>query len=163
MRYTMKLTSIHLQNYRAHRDLRVEFSTNFNVVAGINGSGKTSLLKGISEGLAGLLMGVPNLIPHVFKEVDYAYVSAVHTEGRYRFEPLFPVTVKAEGRVVENDFTITVKKASDVAQLAFEGRSPLRDLIQGRGNSQPTQGHIVLPVVAFYRANRQWIADRSQV
>ena len=159
----MKLTSIHLQNYRAHRDLRVEFSTNFNVVAGINGSGKTSLLKGISEGLAGLLMGVPNLIPHVFKEVDYAYVSAVHTEGRYRFEPLFPVMVKAEGRAVENDFTITVKKASDVAQLSFEGRSPLRDLIQGKGNSQPTQGHIVLPVVAFYRANRRWLAERSQV
>lgn len=159
----MKLTSIHLQNYRAHTDLRVEFNATFNVVAGINGSGKTSLLKGIAEGVAGLLWGIPNVPSSPLGEPAYAHVSALYVEGRYRFEPLFPVTVKTEGRAVENDFTITVKKASDVAQLAFEGRSPLRDLIQGRGNSQPTQEHIVLPVVAFYRANRQWIAERSQV
>lgn len=159
----MKLTSIHLQNYRAHRDLRVEFNATFNVVTGINGSGKTSMLKGVADGLASLLYGIPNVPSSPLGEPAYTHVSAIPVEGRYRFEPLFPVTVKAEGRAVENDFTRTVKKASDVAQLAFEGRSPLRDLIQGKDNGQPTQEHIVLPVVAFYRANRQWIADRSQV
>jgi len=55
----MRLTSIHLQNYRAHQDLHVEFNARFNLVAGINGSGKTSLLKGIAEGLnAGVRISV---------------------------------------------------------------------------------------------------------
>lgn len=159
----MRLTSIHLQNYRAHPDLRVDFNATFNVVVGINGSGKTSLLKGIAEGLAGLLHGVPNVPVSSLSESGYAYVSTLQVEGRYRFEPRFPVSIAAEGYAIESNFSVTVKKASDVTSVTFEGRSPLRDRIRGRGNDQPVQEQIVLPVVAFYRANRQWLAERSQL
>ena len=42
----MRLDSIHLTNYRCFEKLKVEFAPGFNVLCGVNGSGKTSLLKG---------------------------------------------------------------------------------------------------------------------
>jgi len=45
----MRLHSIRLMNYRCFRDITVDLKAGFNVVAGANGSGKTSLLKGIGE------------------------------------------------------------------------------------------------------------------
>ena len=46
----MRLDSIHLTNYRGHADLKVDFGPGFNVVVGVNGSGKTSLLRGVRTG-----------------------------------------------------------------------------------------------------------------
>lgn len=153
----MKLTSIHLQNYRAHRDLRVEFNAKFNVVAGINGSGKTSLIKGISEGLGGVLQGLPNVPTSIYSELGYVHVSAVPFKGRYRFEPQFPVLITTKGNLAGKDFTQTLKKTSDVAQQTTNGGCPMYETFN-KGETSP-----VMPVVAFYRANRQWIAERSQV
>ncbi|MCL2524443.1 MAG: AAA family ATPase [Betaproteobacteria bacterium] len=160
----MKLTSIHLQNYRAHQDLRVEFNACFNVIAGINGSGKTSLLKGIAETLSGSIFGLPNIPAPIFGEPAYAYVNTVQVEERYRFEPQFPVVVEAKGRALASDFTIEVRKDSDIAPSRTPGgNSPLRDAIHRRENSLAAQKEIILPITAFYRANRQWLAERSQV
>lgn len=159
----MKLTSIHLQNYRAHKDLPVGFPADFNVVAGINGSGKTSLLKGVAEALSGLLHGIPNIPSPLLGEPACAHVITSNVEGRYRFEPQFPVVIKAAGYLLGSDFNTTVIKASDVTHATREGRSPVRDLIAGIGSGEQSQRQIVLPVVAFYRANRQWLAEPSQV
>ena len=40
----MKLKSLRLTNYRGMRDLRLEFSEQVNVLAGVNGAGKTAVL-----------------------------------------------------------------------------------------------------------------------
>ena len=160
----MKLTSIHLQNYRAHRDLSVEFNAGFHVVVGINGSGKTSLLRGIREALDGLLFwGSPNLASAIFGEPEHAYVGILQVERRYRFEPQFPVTVTATGNKMAQDFKIAIRKTSDVARPVVEGRSSLLDAISGRKNDPIAQGPVILPLVAFYRANRQWPVERAQV
>jgi predicted ATP-dependent endonuclease of OLD family len=51
----MRINSIQLVNCRGFADRTVEFGAMLNVLAGSNGSGKTSVLKGISEvQLAGL-------------------------------------------------------------------------------------------------------------
>ena len=39
----MKITSVVLKNYRMHERLSVDFKDGFNVVVGVNGSGKSSV------------------------------------------------------------------------------------------------------------------------
>lgn len=157
----MKLTSIHLQNYRAHQDLSVEFNGAFNVVAGVNGSGKTSLLRGISETLSGALQGTVAGGP--LGDPDCAYISTSHIDGRYRFEPRFPVTATLEGHVSQGDFTLTVKKDNEVAHPAVLGESPVRKMISPGAGGDTGASAVTLPILAFYRANRQWVSKPSQV
>ena len=40
----MKLESVHLKNFRAFKELKLDFHPNLNVIAGINGAGKTTIL-----------------------------------------------------------------------------------------------------------------------
>jgi DNA repair exonuclease SbcCD ATPase subunit len=47
----MRIESIRLENYRCHADLTVQFGPGFNVIVGVNGSGKTSLLGAVCEAL----------------------------------------------------------------------------------------------------------------
>ncbi|SDH61091.1 AAA family ATPase [Paraburkholderia phenazinium] len=63
----MKFDKVRLTNYRCHRDLEACFTPNFNVLIGVNGSGKTSLLRAIAETFSGFIhfaaLGT-TLIPH---------------------------------------------------------------------------------------------------
>ena len=40
----MKFESIHLKNFRAFKELKLDFHPKLNVIAGINGAGKTTIL-----------------------------------------------------------------------------------------------------------------------
>lgn len=155
----MKLTSIHLQNYRAHRDLRVEFADGFNAVAGINGSGKTSLLKGIGEALAGILQAVPNVSTSLLTDPACTHVSTLHVGGRYRFEPRYPITVTARGRHGEAEFEFEVRKTDEVAYPSCHPLSPFHQAI----SEAASHSKVHLPVLALYRANRQWQGQPSEM
>ena len=41
----MKLKSIELQNFRCYENLRIELDKSFNIIVGINGTGKTAILE----------------------------------------------------------------------------------------------------------------------
>jgi len=161
----MKLTSVHLQNYRAHQDLRVEFNKHFNLVAGINGSGKTSLLKGISEALNATIHGVMYGGESILGSADCVHVKPFEYEGRYRFEAQFPVIVSMTGHALSRDFSIAVKKSIDGPNFGVEGQSPLQKVIWSQSNIQPGHEHetVVFPLIAFYRANRQWVKEQNQI
>lgn len=160
----MRLDSIHLQNYRAHKDLHVQLKERFNVVVGVNGSGKTSLLKGLCDSLTGLFRGnyaFSSIGP--FQEDAYSHTETIERNGRYRFEPRYPVSIRATGRAFDGDFDWTISKVSEIASADMGGRPPSAALKDIRKQA-PTEGDVeqVLPVVAFYRANRQWAAARSE-
>ena len=45
----MWIERLHLSNYRCFEDFEIAFRPGFNVIAGVNGSGKTSLLMGLCQ------------------------------------------------------------------------------------------------------------------
>jgi len=87
----LRLESVRLENYACFKDITVEFNPGFNVVVGVNGSGKTSLLDGIFNYLAVITDGVL-YSPSPEKPLNPRIEIQAH-EGRYRFEEQFPVSV----------------------------------------------------------------------
>lgn len=49
----MRIASVHVQNFRSHRDFLCTFSPEVTLITGVNGSGKTSLLEAIYIALQG--------------------------------------------------------------------------------------------------------------
>lgn len=157
----MRLDSIHLKNYRCHADLTVNFAPGFNVVVGVNGSGKTSLLKGVCDSLYGLIAGI-NMLHHIqpISEPGYARLLASTSEGRVRFEPQYPVKVSAAGEAFDTGCAWTWTRTSQVDSAQVSGQFPgqiWQSIQQSSGPAAEAKLAVThLPLVAFYRANRHW-------
>ncbi|MGN4155110.1 AAA family ATPase [Burkholderia gladioli] len=158
----MRLDSIVLENYRGFRHLSVRFQPGFNVLAGVNGSGKTSILKGAREALTGLTyhLSLPsaNLAP--FGELGSVRVESTVAAKRYRFEEQYPAQVEAIGEAFGQAMSWSVALPKPIGGLQFGGRQP-GQVWQAASSDQnpddsPMNSPRSLPIVAFYPAYRQW-------
>ena len=149
----MKLKSIHLQNYRAHKDLTVKFDAPFTVVAGVNGSGKTSLLEGIAEVLPCFSVGAqytetPSFPLDSFKGINFVHLRTDETNGRFRFERQYPVQIAADSELYGMEMEWEAVKYDGVTKAQYTNN--IRgDIVQ----------ETMQPLFAFYRARRSWQAD----
>ena len=158
----MKINSIHLINYRCHASLKVDFKAGFNVIVGVNGSGKTSLLKAICDALTGF-SGYPPLSNgnyQALSETNLVRLKAESIQGRYRFEPQYPVKVSTMADAFEEECGWTFAK-NNQSHYETTGRLPWQiwqSIQQAIGQPDDDDSHTLftLPIIAFYRANRYW-------
>ena len=54
----MRINQIHLKNFRCYEDVSIEFHPRFNVLVGINGTGKTSILEALRIAIGSLFLSV---------------------------------------------------------------------------------------------------------
>nr|WP_243687341.1 AAA family ATPase [Methanobacterium formicicum] len=47
----MIIESLHMTNFKSHRDTRIEFDTGISIIIGGNGAGKSSILEAVSFAL----------------------------------------------------------------------------------------------------------------
>lgn len=159
----MRFVSIHLTNYKCHASLNVDFKPGFNVIVGVNGSGKTSLLKAVCDALTGFSMHISghNVSYQALSDPNVARLKGEVNHGRYRFEPQYPVKVSATAEAFEQPSVCiwSVQKTSQVGHPQQSGTSPGQvwqtiQLISGQEAEAARQ--LALPIIAFYRANRHW-------
>lgn len=153
----MRLNSIVLKNYRCFRDLTVTFRPGFNVIAGVNGSGKTSILKGVREALTAYAsyISVPGGTVPPFAEPSAVRVEMNVTAGRYRFEERYPVHVAGVGEAFGQFVEWTTAKTVQAGHVHSEGNPPglvWRSMQSAQGDAAP----FTLPIIAFYPAYRNW-------
>lgn len=155
----MKIESIKLKNYRAHESLSVDFQPGFNLVVGVNGSGKTSLLNAIREALSSLPLNLHARSGFVaLNEQDAAYSRTESINGRIRFEPQYPVDVSIVGTIFDRRVNWGVEKPNQVSMVDFTGLQPFQVLSEVQKTRQDAE--IPFPLIAFYRAGRQWNGAR---
>ncbi|MGE1092658.1 AAA family ATPase [Pseudomonas sp. 29] len=147
----MRLDRLHIKNFRCYEDATFDFQPGFNLVVGVNGSGKTSLLQAIAASFHefGVAMTLGNL------KVNDENVRFVidRFEGRSRFERKFPHLIEAKGKllgasewkIIRHTFESPHLTDTNVADEIFELTSKLN-----------RQEQTDLPVLAFYRSNRRW-------
>ncbi len=150
----MRIEKIHLKNYRCHADLEVHFQSGFNVIVGINGSGKTSLLRGICEILRSLVENANEKEPYTspVHEQGFARLVSINVGGRYRFEEQAPTELRAIGEAFNGQYwntTISMEGEIETTQSSSESSS------RRWWQAYDTDG-VNFPLLNFYRANRNW-------
>jgi predicted ATP-binding protein involved in virulence len=158
----VRIDSIHLTNYRCHADLRVDFRPGFNLIAGVNGSGKTSLLTAVCDALTEFSnwLNIPSGNYQALADANVARLKVETIHGRYRFEPQYPVKVSATAEAFDTKCDWTLQKTSQPDNPQIQGQSPglaWHDKQQATGQSgEEIRTRLALPLIAFYRANRHW-------
>lgn len=157
----MRLNSVHLENYKCHVSLKVNLKPGFNVIVGVNGSGKTSLLKAICDSLTGFTawISLPFSDHSPLGESNVARLKGEVVQGRYRFEIQFPVRVTATAEAFGHGTGCTwaIEKSSQVNHPQQSGNSPGRIWKEKQRIAASIEvPEAPLPIVAFYRASRHW-------
>jgi len=154
----MKIEQVRLVNYRGHRDLTVNFSSQFNVLVGVNGSGKTSLLAAIAQSFFGLTSYMPQVVSQQWAD-DSVRVERFETGGRVRFERQYPTSIEARGTFLDQSIAWALERPSEASTTLISGTPP-GVLWQQETACAKQPGEVntqaVLPVLALYRADRQW-------
>ncbi len=149
----MIINRLKLKNFKGFEELSVEFHPHFNVVIGINRSGKTSLLEGLRIGLGSFFLGIDEQevrSPRI-RDNDIHFVTYEHSR-----EFQFPVCVECEGIVNGKNIRwirerrgkkngTTFKDAWNISAIAIDLQTQIRH------GKEPD-----MPVLAYYATNRLW-------
>lgn len=147
----MRLDRLHIQNFRCYEDATFDFQPGFNLVVGVNGSGKTSLLLAVAasfkdvSGSVGVYSGFP-------REQDARFVIDDYN-GRIRFERRYPISLEANGDVFGHRNWSSIKLRPD--EIANPD-SALVDTVRGKVEDLSQTTTTDLPLLAFYQGNRRW-------
>jgi predicted ATP-binding protein involved in virulence len=149
----MRLDRLHLQNFRCYEDATFEFQPGFNLVVGVNGSGKTSLLQAAITSLSPFINVLSD--QYIWGGIDKDEIIRFvvdNYEGRVRFERRLPLVIEATGQAF-SETNWRIAKAGK--EIKFTPADPFAEAASIRTEINSAQ-LVNLPIVAFYKASRRW-------
>lgn len=150
----MRIDHLKVQNFRCFEQAEFNFSPRFNLLVGVNGAGKTSLLKAIVAAMATPLNGLEKATIWPHAEEGNARLELVETHGRARYERCYPVRLDVSGAIAGASRSWWLTHEGPGNQPKWE-HTVLRALSEMA--ARVVQGTAdALPVVAFYSSERRW-------
>jgi predicted ATP-binding protein involved in virulence len=161
----MKIRQLELKNFRCFDQKTFEFSDQFNVLIGDNGTGKSAILDALAIGVGSFLLGINSINSRDISDDDIRRIIRIDTIPPTS-EKILPVVVSCEGcfediakmswtrelRVVDGRTTRT--GAKEIISYAKQLQDKVRIQKQDRDK-------IILPVISYYGTNRLWSAKKD--
>lgn len=155
----MKLTSAKIRNFRGIEEWNITFEPGFNLIKGVNGRGKTSVLEAIAVGLGGFVAGLEGVATRHFSKDEIRQVYTTVGDGSYNKKIIVPTEVYLE---------------ADVDGESYEWLRGRKDIKTSRSTIQPrdicqkaelmaNEENKELPVLAYLGAGRVWSQRREKV
>lgn len=86
----MKLTSATVKNFKGIEEWNIMFQPGFNLIKGVNGRGKTSVLEAIAVGLGGFVAGLDGVATRHFSKEEIRQVYTTVGDGSYDKRTVVP-------------------------------------------------------------------------
>lgn len=160
----MKIDKLYLKNFRNIEEASYEFPTNFTVVIGMNGAGKSTILHALRVAAGAYFMGMPS------SQVKNRHISKDEVRmTNNKFELLHhPVIVEAEGVFPEKNSPITWRRrilrenGSNTSSIEDVGaiRALAADKYQKMKEEETDE--LDLPLIAYFGINRVFGTARKR-
>ncbi len=177
----MRLTKLHIENFRGIEKFEIDFLDQFTVLIGENGTGKTSVLDALAIGLSSIGIEIPptrfnqisatSIVKDIQPEdirmeifADYhkrklplkIYLSALSIDKGISWSRIFMERGK-EYPTAEKEHTIFVDEESIGSHIINEDG----DILQLKKSYNDPKEDTQLPLIAYYGTRRLWSNDRK--
>lgn len=164
----MRLRRLQVSNFRGFEDRTLDFHPNFNVLIGINGVGKTTILEAAAVALSGWLLSFPGPDARQIRSSDVRRVELL--EGsRFRSLQQFPVSVSAvgefdlDGSVWEGPREVSWSRSLDRpnGRTTSNGARDIKRFASDVIDQVQAGIRVTLPVIRYFGAGRLWETVRA--
>lgn len=158
----MKIEQLEVKNFKGFAHKVMEFSPQFNMLVGDNGTGKTAVLDALAVGIGTLLLGFDDIVSRTIKSQEIRYID--RELGQITtFEPQYPVIVRCRGKINETERLTwersLSKKGSKTSNKAAKSLIQYAEQCQ----EQVRQGEIItLPLISYYSTGRLWLQKKEK-
>lgn len=154
----MYLEQIHVQNYKAIKDLTIDLKSGVNLLIGDNGAGKTSLLEGIAVVLGGLFVNVAGVSTKNIMKDDVRMQVRPLGDASTAIEYCEPVAVGCKLHTCDGqDFSWNRIKEEVSATHTKIDKKDVCTWMKNMTNHADT----LLPLISFQSAARVWKVKRG--
>ncbi len=154
----MRIDRLVIENFKGFKHREFTFHPQFNLIAGVNGTGKTSLLDALSIAMGSWLLGFDGCSTRHIRPQE---VFLAHF-GEKGFEPQFPCLVEAQGQVEHQSLTWRRVLTTPGGRTTYGEARSIKDLAGQVHDSVRSGGDDLLPLLSYYGTGRLWNIPREQ-
>jgi predicted ATP-binding protein involved in virulence len=165
----MRIDEITLKNFKKFEQQQFRFAPSFNLLVGRNGSGKTTILDGISVAMGSWLLGMASFnkdckARSIEREEARLKCIQYNKEGSrfVRYEYQHPVVVQARGEVAGEVLEWRRTLESQSGRTTTTGASNLKWRATKAGRmAMRGEEDVTLPLISYYGTGRIWQQPRD--
>lgn len=156
----MKIHELFIENFHGFEKRYINFSEQFTVLVGDNGTGKTGILDALAVALGSFLSGLDGVQSRHIRRDEYFRKIYIHG-GLSDVQMQFPVKITSkgniEGKTLEWSRSVNSQKGSTTSKEAksiIEYASTLQKEVSA-GEA------VILPVISYYGTGRLWLQKKE--
>lgn len=160
----MRIDRLTVRSFKGFRNREFLLHPQFNLVAGINGTGKTSLLDALSVAAGSWLLGLRGMKHREISRDDVRLEVFGLTKGRSsdaRWEAQYPCSVEASGVVQGKKLTWARQLKGPSARTTQIESKPIQELSAAADRLLRAGKDTLLPLIGYYRTGRLWNAPKE--
>lgn len=164
----MRIDYLRLQNFKGFEDREFSFHPQFNLVVGVNGTGKTSLLDALAVAAGSWFLGMSGYDTRHIRPQEVR-LAGVEQSGTARgqtppvltWEPQYPCDVEAGGEVVGERMSWSRSLSGPGGRTTYRDARQLKELASKTGDAARSRA-VLLPLISYYGTGRLWDVPRDQ-
>jgi predicted ATP-binding protein involved in virulence len=151
------IKKITLRNFKCYKELTLNLKSGINILYGVNGTGKTSILKAINMAASAFLGSFKTLETQPFMPSDLRL--AIQNGMPYP-QYQFPIEIETEGLVLNTKVNWSIGQKSMNASSFFRHSTSLK-LISETADTAVRQGETLnLPLIAYFSTQRLFVQSK---
>lgn len=160
--FLMRIDHLTIENFRGFARREFSFHPEVNLIVGVNGTGKTSLLDALAVALGGWFIGIPGYDTRPIRRHEVRLTAIPQGREGLSWESQYPCSVSAAGVVGEQVLEWTRTLRTPGGNTTYGGARELRDLAADADGRVRTGGDVILPLVSYYGTGRLWDIPREK-
>lgn len=154
----MQLEKVCIKNFKGIAEKEIIFKPGFNLIKGINGTGKTSILEAIAVGLGGFVAGLPDVTTRHFSADEVRNIYEKTGDGSYNKTNVMPLEVTIDAILDGEEYRWTRGKSS--IKVARSTTQP-RDICK-KAEKMSEDSNTEFPILVYLSASRVWSQRRER-
>ena len=153
----MRIDRLIMDNFKGFHHREFQFHPQFNLIAGVNGTGKTSLLDALSIAAGSWLLGFSGCETRHIRQTE---VTLAHF-GEKGWEPQHPCAVEAYGEVASEPLAWRRTLNTPGGRTTYGGARDIKEAATRVYESVRSGGDDLLPLISYYGTGRLWNVPRE--